>query len=234
MKDHLIIGMGEIGKAVSGVLVGAQTVDLYPTKNISMPINTLHICFPYTKDFVNKVIEYLIKYKANYVIIYSTVPIGTCDKISASVAHSPIEGKHPDLELSIRTMERWVASRDKNTLLYFYNLFKGLGISVKKVKDPLFTEALKLLSTSEYGINIAFAAYKDEVASDIGMDYSLVKEWNKEYNRLYRELGYGKEYQKYVLEAPEGPIGGHCVVPNAKLLNADYPNDMLRIIEDMG
>ena len=225
--------MGEIGKAVAKVVGADYTIDVEPVK-VDEKIDVLHICFPYSGTFCSDVLEYVDKYDPKETIIYSTLPIGTCDKLFDTIVHSPVEGKHPDLELSIYTMERWIASHSKESLQFFAGFFKDKGIRTRKVKNPMFTEALKLLSTSEYGINIVFAAYKEEVAAEIGMDYELVKDWNIEYNRLYRELGYGKEYQKYVLEAPEGPIGGHCVVPNAKLLDKAYPNEMLKIIQRMG
>lgn len=228
---NLVIGYGEIGKAI-GEVIGEHDyldVDVTPT---GKEYAVMHICIPFTSDFVKIVKAYMAKYKPKHVIVYSTVPIGTCEKIGQKVVHSPVEGRHPDLALSINTMERWIGTSDKKEGHYFTNFFEDLFMRVKVVTSSKFTEALKLLSTAEYGVNIAFADYKADVAEQIDMPYDLTKEWNLEYNRLYRELGLGKRFQKYVLDAPSGTIGGHCVVPNAKLLNFDYPDDMLDIIED--
>lgn len=237
--NHMIAGYGEIGQAVNDVLddgvssiyVVDPRADIYNENDRVTDI--LHICFPYSEGFVAAVVEYMNDYSPDHVIVYSTVPIGTCEKIGKNVVHSPIEGKHPDLELSIRTMERWLGTADKAEGQFFTQFFESLSMRVKVVGSSKFTEALKLLSTAEYGVNLVFADYKAEVADDIGMPYGLTREWNLEYNRLYRELGMGTRFQKFVLDAPNGKIGGHCVVPNSKLLNEDYPNDMLDLIEEM-
>jgi UDP-N-acetyl-D-mannosaminuronate dehydrogenase len=230
---HIIIGMGEIGSALYRVLSVQYNVITYDIGYSGLVSTTddvtLHICFPYSASFVDDVKEYMEVFGAAYVIVYSTVAIGTCNKIGSDVVHSPIEGKHPDLEKSIRVMTRWVATSDIGVALYFVNLFDQLGIQSKHVKDSSHTEALKLLSTSEYGINIVFAELKAKVAKEIGMDFVLTKEWNEEYNKLYRLLGHDS-YRKYVLDPPGDTIGGHCVVPNAEILRKQFPHVLLDII----
>ena len=64
------------------------------------------------------------------------------------------------------------------------------------------------------------------VADKIDMDFELLKEFDRDYNKLYHELGENWA-QRYILDPPEGKIGGHCLVPNAKLLNEQYPNEWL-------
>lgn len=225
---HLIIGLGEIGKAVYGIFPDAQTLDI-EKKAIESPIDVMHICFTYGKGFLGQVLEYKEKYNPDHVVIWSTVPIGKTKKIKGAV-HAPVEGKHPDLEDSIRQMERWLGYNDEAEKYFYINLFNEVGIKVKPVENSDFTEALKLLSTTEYGINIEFARYKKHVADELGMDYELTKEFNIEYNKLYKTLGLEKKYQKFVLDAPEGDIGGHCIVPNAQLLGDQYPSIYTRII----
>lgn len=230
--NHLIIGMGEIGKAVSGLFPEAQTLDM-EDKVIKGDIDVAHICFPYSDKFVDDVEEYYTLYRPTHLVIYSTVPIGTTASLSFHAVHSPVEGKHPDLALSILQMERWVASTNPGETLFFYTLFDMVGLHVRKIADPSFTEALKLLSTTEYGVNIEFARYKAWVADQIGMPYELTKEWNREYNKLYSNLGMDKRFQKFVLDAPEGPKGGHCVTPNARLLNEQFPNELVEIVGEI-
>lgn len=229
---HLIVGQGEIGKAIYAIFPDAQTLDL-EKKAIEYPIEVLHICFPYSEQFVSSVKNYIELYSPEHVIIYSTVPIGTTYDISPLAVHSPCEGKHPELEMSIRMMERWIGYNDDNEKLFFANLFRGVGIKTKAVPNTDFTEALKLLSTTEYGINIEFARYKKHVADSLDMDYQLMKDWNVEYNKLYQNLGMGKRFQKFVLDAPEGSLGGHCVVPNSILLHKQYPSEFTRIVGAM-
>ena len=229
---NLIVGMGEIGKAVTETVGSAQTLDI-EKKVIELPVEVMHICFPYTEHFKAEVRQYMLKYKPEHVIVYSTVPIGTCESIGKHVVHSFCEGKHPNLELSIQIMERWLGTSDKKEAQFFTSFFEDLFMRVKVVGSSKYTEALKLLSTTEYGVNIEFARYKKQVIDDLGMDFELTKEFNREYNRLYRELGLGNRFQKFILDAPEGPKGGHCVTSNAKLLYSQYPSELVRIVAEL-
>lgn len=232
MSD-LVIGAGEIGKAVQeAISPQAQMLDIVPIE-ISLPIEVMHICFPYTVHFEAEVRQYAAKFKPEHIIVYSTVPIGTCAKIDARIVHSPIEGKHPDLALSIRHAQRWLGHNNQAEAKFFTHYFTERLLNPKLVPNTNFTEALKLLSTSEYGVNIVFAQYKKAVADALEMDYELTKQWNEEYNKLYHNLELGKKYQKFVLDAPTGPIGGHCVVPNAAILNSQFPTELLKMIGDL-
>lgn len=229
MERSLIIGMGEIGMAVHGVVGTSQTLDL-DKKDIELPIDILHICFPYSDKFADQVNYYAGIYKPNHIIIYSTLPIGTTRKILGAV-HSPVEGRHPDLELSIRTMPRWIGTNDQAEGRFFYGFFAKRNLKVKIVNDSNFTEMLKIRSTAKYGINLLWASYEQSIADDLNMPYVLVKDFDKDYNRLYRDLGQDWA-QRYILDPPEGKIGGHCVVPNAKLLNEQYPNKWLEELSE--
>lgn len=231
---HVIIGMGEIGTAIKGLFPDATTVDIKdPNTGLIENKDVMHICFPYGMGFVTEVMRYISVFRPIYTIIYSTVPVGVTEKIPEAV-HSPVEGRHPDLELSIRQMVRWIGHSEPEVGMFFKNLFWNIGIKSRLVSSPRYTEALKLLSTSEYGVNLLFADYKAKVAEMVGMDYELTKEWNRDYNKLYRDLGEDKRFQKYVLDPPNGKIGGHCVVPNADLLNSDFPNEMLEMLRRAG
>lgn len=232
----LIIGGGQIGKAVADIICQTDEVIIYDSKKNNEPpilrkINIMHICFPCTDEdkFIHEVNKYSDKYNPELIIIWATVPVGTTKQIRRAV-HSPVEGRHPKLASSIRTMNRWVGFNNSLEGNLAETYFKDLGFTLKLVRNSDFTEVLKLLSTTEYGVNIEFARYKKLVSERLGMDYELTKEWNKDYNSLYRKIGMDWA-QKYVLDAPNGPIGGHCVVPNARLLQEQFPNELVKIVE---
>lgn len=230
---NLVIGLGEIGQAILEVIDGqdTQTKDIEPDY-VEPGMDIMHICFPYSDTFVNDVKNYIEQYHPAHVIIYSSVPPGTTYDISPAAVHSPIEGRHPDLDESIRLMVRWIGYDDLDEAQFFARYFNDLGIKTRLVEHASYTEALKLLSTTEYGINLVFADYKARVAEEIGMDYELTKLWNKDYNRLYEKLDPSGKFRKFALDPPGGVIGGHCVIPNAKLLNEDFPDELLDIIEE--
>jgi hypothetical protein len=80
---NLVIGMGEVGNGVFNVLrtkVSAYARDKEPIP-ILQKIDYLHIAIPYTKDFKDQVKGYMELYNPKVTIVYSTVPIGTCEEL---------------------------------------------------------------------------------------------------------------------------------------------------------
>lgn len=228
---NLVIGMGEVGSAVAGVLSEEYIVVTHDKnhEDIIDKIDVIHICFGYSEDFIDEVQSYIERFNPKLVIIYSTVPIGTTRKFGPQVVHSPIEGKHPKLRRSTKLFKRYIGYTNLDAAIMAYKLWSSIT-EVELVDNPNHTEFLKLASTSKYGINIVWAKYMKDVSDEIGMDYELVKDWDVAYNKLYTSM-HLPEYRKFILDAEDGPIGGHCVVPNAELLNEQFPNQMLTIIK---
>ena len=95
---ELVIGMGQIGKAVQEAICfdKADTLDL-KTRARLKKYDILHICIPYSDRFKSEVKKYIKRFQPEHVIVYSTVPVGTCSDIDDRIVHSPVEGKLPDL-----------------------------------------------------------------------------------------------------------------------------------------
>jgi hypothetical protein len=232
----LVIGYGEIGKAVkTAICPDAKIFDTARRNTRIGRVDVMHICFPYNKDFIKNVQGYIIQFQPKHIIVYSTVQIGTCKKIDRRVLHSPVEGKHPNLVDSIESAVRWIGYNDKEEIKFFEEyLLERQFYQRHIVKNTDHTEALKLLSTTEYGINIVFAGYKAQIAKKLKLPFELTKDWNEDYNILYDECLELPQYQKFILDAPEGPIGGHCIVPNAELLDSKFPNVFNKLIKEYG
>ena len=224
------MGNGEIGKSFKEVLKSTAKVSIYDrvsSEDCLEKTDILIIAFPYYGDsFCSEVKRYQGMTDPKDTVIVSTVPIGTCRRVNA--VHSPVEGKHPHLAESIRKGIRWVGGSNAFNVT---QLFEEANLEVRQVKEPEFTEFLKLRSTSLYGVNIEFARYSKDVADKIDMDFELVKEFDQDYNNLYKELDM-PQFQRYILDPPEGKIGGHCVVPNAEILDKQYPHNYLKNIYD--
>lgn len=235
--NSLILGRGEIGRAVGEVIHRTDIVRTYDIKEGQPPevkgIDIIHVCFPFIDmaSFIEAVQFYIKKYKPEHVVIWSTVAIGTTARIPGAV-HSPVEGRHPNLALSIRSMVRWIGTNNADEGEFFEKYFKALFLKTYLVGKSDFTEFLKLRSTSKYGINLVWADYEASVAKELGMNYKLVKHFDADYNRLYHNLNMPWA-QRYILDPPNGKIGGHCIVPNAELLDKQFPDDMLKKIKGM-
>lgn len=234
----ILIGCGEVGGGIRDAL-GDNLDEIFDPATLDyqkMPegkFDIMIVAFGYNDRFIDNVKAYQKQFKPKATIIFSTVPIGTSRKLGAY--HSPVEGRHPKLGESIKTMDRWVGGYGDNSEAEFIvtTFLAGAGFNLKIVGKPEATEFLKMQSTSKYGVNIEFARYAKAVCDDLGIDFNLVKEFDTEYNRLYDALGM-PQFKRYILDAPEGPIGGHCVVPNAILLDKQYPSNLLKEIYNNG
>lgn len=232
----LVAGRGQIGGAVIGLLKDGyhdvSTVDIQGGyNNKPYKIDLLHICFPYSDDFIKAVQGYVELHNPEHIVVWSTVAIGTVEQIPKAV-HSPVEGKHPQLLESIRQARRWIGYNNRREARFWSEFFNDMGIETVPVKHSRATEALKLLSTTKYGINLVFADFVMSVLDDIGIDFELSKQWDRDYNNLYKKLGLYR-FQKFVLDAPEGKIGGHCVRQNTELLKEQYDDELLDLILEM-
>lgn len=211
----LIIGNGEVGKALFKVLENYYPVSIRDKANykIQEKVEVLHICYPYYKKFVNATKEYIKQYKPKYTVIHSTVPVGTSRKCGAY--HSPIIGIHPNLEEGIRTFTKYLAPINNKLAEYFRNA----GITIKQIEKPETTELAKILSTTRFGLDIVFNQEVYKLCKQFGADFNIVyTDWTKTYNEGYCDLGQ-EQFTRPVLKYIKGKIGGHCVLSNCDLLN---------------
>lgn len=214
MSKHLVIGTGQIGKAILAVLEchGYDVADgAYP---YTEPFDCIHICFGHSDAFEEDVKHYQEITGAKFTVIHSTVPVGTSSKLGA--VHSPVRGKHPNLESSVRTFVKFfggAAAEDAAAI------FREKGIKCVTTPKSETTEALKLFDTEQYHLNILAEKAIHQYCTEHDLDFDIVyKQANQTYNEGYEAMGM-PQFKKYVLEHVEGPIGGHCVTQNAKLLS---------------
>lgn len=228
---QLIIGNGEIGKALYEVLSRDYSIFIRDTDGPEYgDIDVLHIAFPPSSTFVDDVSNYIEMYNPDLVIVYSSTPIGTCEKIGPSIVHSPVEGRHPKLADSIRFGVRWVGSEDLTAIASAVALWSPFVAAIRSLGHSSHTEFLKMRSTAKYGINLVWTDYEASVVKDIGMDFDALKRFDEDYNDLYRGMGMS-QFQRYILDPPGGSLGGHCIIPNAEILDSQYPHDMLKMIK---
>ena len=178
----------------------------------------MHVCIPFVGEdrFRNVVKNYMSRYVPKYVVVYSTVLPGTCIRLGKNAVHSPVEGRHPNLLEGFKVFKRLVAGKCS---MEVGRIFEGWGLEVQTYDDAVVTELGKLLSTTRYGINLLFCAAEESMCKKAGVEFEkVVLDYQRMYNEGYRKLGQDKFIQP-LLTAPDGKIGGHCVVPNANLLS---------------
>jgi len=225
---QIVVGRGEVGAALAKVL-GCDSYDLLDGDAPVGVYTVLHVALPWSDTFIYDVASYEHAFDAAVVVVYSTVPIGTCGRYGW--VHSPVEGMHPHLAESLRTFTRFIGTDDPVKAAAVASVWDGIVDHVL-LDSADQTEFLKLRSTARFGANLVFADYEYKAARQVGVPNVVLRRYDVAYNVLYRELGMGR-LQRQVLHPPEGKIGGHCVVPNAKILNRQYPNPTLDMIIDM-
>ncbi len=215
MQKNLIIGYGEVGRALHKIIGG----DIHdPMKQLfaNGKYDVMHVCIPFFDNFVGEMRQYKRLFKPNLVIIHSTVPIGTSKRLGA--VHSPIRGVHPQLEKGIRTFVKYFGGKEAKKAA---NLFKKYGILVKVVQKSETTEAAKLWDTTQYGSFILLNKEIKTWCEKNMVDFDIVyRDFNETYNIGYSKLGMS-HVKRPALKFVKGPIGGHCVLQNAKLLDSE-------------
>lgn len=226
---NLVIGLGEVGSAVRAIL-DCDGLDPFIKRDdtrTNAQYNFIHICFPYSEDFVEKVQAYQELFKAK-VVIHSTVPLGTCDPHGWT--HSPIRGVHPNLEEGIRTFVKYVGGIEAHAVA---EELQAHGIKCIETERAKNTEALKLLDTTQYGMMIMLEKQIYDWCQENNVDYILAyQEANQTYNEGYRFLGKPEVVRPY-LKHVSGPIGGHCVIPNAHLIKAPFAETLINFNEQL-
>lgn len=210
--EHIVIGMGEVGKAIQKVFdcdwVDIDAEDVYSDKH-----KIMHICLPYNKKFGELVKKYKKKFTPQYTVIHSTVPVGTSRKLNC--LHSPIRGLHPNLYEGVMTFEKFIGGKDASAVV---DDFRRVGLKVIICDTQEATELGKLLDTEYYRACIEFTLRAknlcDKHKVPFHESYTL---FNNTYNVGYTKLDHA-EYVRPTLQPIMKTIGGHCVLPNSKLI----------------
>lgn len=226
----LIIGYGEIGKAVHkhfGAFNEMDWLDLDKGTANSSHYDILHVCIPHSVNFVQYVQAYIDRYQPLFTINHSTVPIGTNARIKRNVIHAPVRGRHKNLAKALGQYQMFVS---KNVIQSGLDYLMECEVPIVVCDKYETTEAAKLLELLQYGLNVEFARYAKTICDVYGIDYGeAVQEYGKSHNETIRKLD-GQNFIKPILEPPEGKIGGHCVLPGVEILNGQVPSELLQSV----
>lgn len=228
---NIIIGKGEVGSSLYNVLKGAHETylrDVEQEADDPGRVEVLNICFPPSPKFDEAVRAYQTKYEPLVTIIHSSVPVGTTRRLGA--VHSCIHGRHPHLEEGIRTFKKYTGGADKKATRLARNFLNAAGIHVK-VCSPETSEVSKLCCTTRLGWEVVYMKWVQELCARTGADFATVWGWHKDYNRGYRKLG-EKRFCRSLLVPMPGPIGGHCVINNCKLLPGEAVPEFILAVNE--
>jgi UDP-N-acetyl-D-mannosaminuronate dehydrogenase len=233
-----ILGYGEVGQAIAKFHKDprlrkrfggqAKIKDLNRDDGLD-GVEILHICIPWSENFIEIVKKEIKKIKPKLTIIHSTVAPGVTKKIIAGlpkelkiVVHSPVRGMHPNLYGGIKTFVKYIGADNKKAGLLAQKHLESLGIKTKVFYPSVTTEALKLWDTTQYGWMIVLNKEIKKWCDKRGLDFNAIyTEANKSYNEGYRKLGRPEVIRPFLKYMP-GKIGGHCIIPNCRLLDSEF------------
>ena len=222
-----IVGHGQVGQAVAKLYSETDTTKTWfsfdkiliydPYQGMMddiSDVDILNVCIPYTKDFVSIVKD--LPTPNWYTVIHSTVPVGTTEKFGHKFLHSPVRGVHPNLYEGLKTFVKFIGGDEQLAEAYSGHL-KTLGVETHICKDAKTTELSKLADTTYYGLCIAFTSDMKKLCDEYDLDFmEVMTKYNNTYNEGYKKLGKPNVVRPVLY--PTDKIGGHCVIPNAKLL----------------
>ena len=179
-KD-VVAGLGEIGLPIQKLLSKTITVVGYDKKSKlidssrsrkfqNYKTEILHICIPFTKNFIYNVKELEKKFKPEIIAIHSTVEPSTTQKLQKKIAlpiiYSPLRGVHkrkhdsfqPHKKGMLFDIKRYVKfySVENNTKAdniaakKFSRRLKACGLKTKKMSKPITLELAKILCDTSY------------------------------------------------------------------------------------
>ena len=215
----IILGLGEVGKSLHNILGG----DITGKTNIPLNYDIIHIAFPYDENFVREVKRYQKLYNPKYTVIHSTVPVGTSRKCNA--IHSPVVGVHPYLEESLRTFTKFLGGKRAGEVADY---FRKAGIKVYITDNPETTELMKLLCTTNYGIMVEYTKDIKRQCDKYKVPFEMWTLWNENYNKGYAKLGQEQFVRPNLIPIMD-KIGGHCVIPNTKLIKTPFTDFLQKL-----
>ena len=225
MPDEVVVvvGLGEVGKPLFNILSRSYEcigIDIEPVE-VTKLVPVLHICIPFQLvDFVGTACEYIAKYQPRYAVVNSTVAPGTtraiAERSGASVAYSPVRGKHAKMEADMLRYRKFVGADDPKVVDAVIEHYAGAGFETGRFKSPEVGELSKLLETTWLGILVGWAQEVERLAEKYGATYDEVNAYIEEIDFLPHVF--------------PGIIGGHCVMPNIAILRSNLQSDFLDAI----
>jgi len=234
IKNVLIVGLGEIGTALSEIIKDhskylLQTRDL-TEHHIVLPIDIMHICYPWTETFIETTVNYMTRYKPKLTIIESTVLPQTTRMLwdlthKMPIVHSPVRGSHKEnIKSGLLRYTKFIGGIcDNKYTRQAEHYYQTLGLKTCVCKNSLTTEFIKILSTTYYGLLITWWQEIRRISNKFRLSENEIRQWF-----LTNTLESNFQHTRPIMYP--GKIGGHCVLPNLNLLKQVFPSKFIDVI----
>jgi len=237
----LVVGLGDVGRSLFELLKESRKVEVYGWDvdkekmqhirqgDLPREVGVLHICYRCSgqEEFVNTSVDYVRRFRPELTIINSTVPPGTTEKVyklsGGHMVHSPVRGMHKSRKRMKRDLLFWtkyIGGVDEKSAELARRHFEKLGLKTKILAGPVETEVAKLFETTYRAWMIACFQEMHRISRRFGADFDRVTDFLEDDHRVRFDRP---------IHFP-GVIGGHCLIPNAKLLLESYDSEFVRLI----
>ena len=240
IKKNIVSGLGEIGSPILHLIsrvVPTVGYDVNPKlmdkerfeKYGNIKTSFLHVCIPFTKNFIDSVITLYEKFEPECIVIHSTISPGTTNELQSCLAvpviYSATRGVHKRMLHDLKRYTKFYAigsdaPRKEWASLEYTKLMKKCGVKINQMSSPLTLELAKIVvDTSYYGWLINYAQLSNMIAIQYKVNYDEM--WS-----------FADEIHKLLGNRPKmfpGFIGGHCVIPNLDLIH----NQTLDLIKEI-
>jgi len=233
----LVVGLGEVGSALYQMILESGRFEVYGYdtdetrtkhryKEIPRPIDYLHVCYPYTPEFIETTLNYIWDFRPKLTIIHSTVPVGITEMIESSIrdksyiVHSPVRGKHPKLLAHLHFWTKWIGGNNSRAVQLAVQHLQDIGFEVKCFSSSKTSELAKLVETTYRAWMIVYWQEIHRWTYHDSIDLVEVFEFIREVHEVL------KDRPIYYPDV----IGGHCLIPNTTLLLSSYPTEVAELI----
>jgi UDP-N-acetyl-D-mannosaminuronate dehydrogenase len=226
--SDLIVGVGEIGGGLRELFTDCGRdvcgFDIDPKRRFGNPkkIDLMHICIPFTSNFINQVREYIQKWRPRGVVIHSTVQPGTTkllhtDLLNGNIVYSPIRGVHARMVFDLKRYVKFYSSYPTTDESLFQECFNDdCALTIKRFSTPFVLETAKIIiDSSYYGWIIVYGQLVDKLCMKHGLAYDELWQFA---DQIHEYLG----NRPKIYVDPKG-IGGHCVLQNLDLIERILP-----------
>ncbi len=230
MLDSIVVSI-DFTVAGSDILLDRQkNLDNTPVDDIYFA----HICVKFDTYFIDLAIGYA-NAGCKALIIHSTVPPNTTKVIQDSskvpIIYSPIRGVHKRFLEDLKRYKKFYAIQKQIASAEIELEFNKRFPNNVYLLKPITLELAKLLcDTTYYGMLIAYRKATDMIAKKYEVDGDEMWQFAKEINEFPNN--------RPVMFNDHKKIGGHCVMPNLKLLGDSTEeleiSNYIRFYSEMG
>ena len=239
---------GEIGQPILALSRGgylevlARDLKLPVPPRPQHPVAAIHVAIPgESTSIVEAVTAADREYHPRVVLVHSTTIPGTCDALAEKigidrVVHCQVHGKHKSdsMRRDMLRYPRFVATASDTAFEAAAGVLRAMGHppdQIRRLSSLVTGELSKLLATSFFGYLIAWMQEGERMARCFDADLEELMS--------FRRI----PSSDFVLDGKfPGRIGGHCVMPNLKILQKAHPSPLWdwivasddRTVEDIG